>query len=132
MSVGGLSCPILHCIFSSGSVTHYTHDVDPILVDQLPNLYAVCLANRTAGKRNVFGGFFIKTTYSHDDVQEFGAACKAAMSTMKELQHFLDDSTSLLPAKIAAPGTEEQPFTENELLGVIFKQYVKFHEVGQA
>lgn len=131
MTEGGVSSPVLHCIFNSGSITHYMHDVDPLLINQLPNLYAVCLANKVAGKRAVFGGFFISTTYSHTDVDNFGAACTSAISTMKELLPLMTSTTTLLPARIPLPAGEK-PLTENEMVAVIFQQYFKFHEIGQA
>lgn len=128
---GGLSSPIYHCIFNQGSLTHFLHEVDPSVVDQLPHMYAVCVAGRVNGKRNVVAGFVLKTSYSHQD-PGFDGACKGAISCMKEIAPLLDSTTTLLPARIAVDGTNQSPLTEDEMNAFMFTQYMKFHEIGQA
>lgn len=128
-SPGGVSCPLYHCVFNQGSITHYMHETDSEVIKCLPNLYAVCLANNVDGKRCVVGGFYIQTTYSHRDTG-FPAACKSAISMMPELTSLLTSTTSLLPAKVTVGGVNDQPLSEDEMTAFIFQQYFKFHEVG--
>ncbi len=128
---GGLTIPIYHCIFNQGSITHYLHEIDPDLLAQLPNLYAVCVATKVSGRRNVVAGFFVKTSYTHQD-REFGDACRGAIAFMNEINPLLDSEFSLLPARVSIGGADTSPLSEDEMNAYIFQQYFKFQEVGQA
>ena len=128
---GGITIPIYHCIFNQGSITHFLHEIDSSLTSQLPNLYAVCVARKVQGRRNVVAGFFIKTSYTHHD-QEFAEACRGAIAFMDEIRPLLGEEFSLLPARVSMGGKDVSPLTEEEMNAFIFQQYFKFHEMGQA
>mgnify|MGYP001572801275 CR=1 FL=1 len=127
---GGVSIPILHCVFNNGSITHYNRDYDTALYESLPNLYAVCVATRPhGGHRKVLGGFFIKTSYDHSNT-EFHEACKAALQTMNEIKELIGDEFSLLPARINI--SADKTLSEDELVSLLFQQYFKHDEGNRA
>jgi len=126
---GGLTIPLFHCIFNNGSITHYDRKYDAKLYTSLPNLYAVCIANKNSGMRRVVGGFFVKTSYSHND-EGFIDAIAAAAQSATELLPLLNGNTSFLPARLNAP--LDPPLTEQEMLDVMLEQYVKFSTHGTA
>jgi hypothetical protein len=130
MKQGGVTIPIFHCVFNNGSITHYAHEFENALYEAIPNLYAVCVAQRARdGFRHVIAGFFIKTSFKHDE-EGFHDACKASIKTMKEVESIIDGEFSLLPALMTIKGPH--PLTEEELLSIIFQQYFKHHEMGRA
>ncbi len=126
---GGITIPLFHCIFNNGSITHYDREYDTDLYFSLPNLYAVCIADRKSGKRQLVAGFFVKTSYSHHD-SGFVPAIAAAAQSATELIPFLNEKISFLPARIQAP--DSAPLSEYEMLDVMLKQYVKFSSHGTA
>jgi hypothetical protein len=127
---GGLSVLLFHCLFNDGgSITHFTHEYDPELYQVLPNLYAVCIAERSGNNRKITGGFVIKTSYTHND-QDFLATLTQAVSIEPRLSNLVGSRASFLPARIGVP--VGGPITEAEMLRVMVDQSLKHSAVGSA
>ena len=126
---GGATIPLFHCVFHDGSLTHFLHDFDPSLYKQLANLYAVCVADNSIGFKRIIGGYFIKTSFDHKD-PEFQSAAKTAAHSMNAIAPLLNSTTTILPSKLTIAG--DAPLSEHEMLSIIFRQYIKHHEVGRA
>lgn len=123
---GGVSALLFHCLFNTdGSVTHFMHDFDVDLYHSLPNLYAVCIADTSSNQKNITAGFFIKTSYSHQD-SDFVGALANVVSIDTGMKNLINERSSFLPARIGISGA---PPSEDEMLRVISSQALK-HGVG--
>lgn len=126
----GLSILLFHCLFNDdGSITHFTHEYDPELYQALPNLYAVCIADRSGNSRKITGGFVIKTSYTHND-KDFLATLTNAMSIEPRMNALIGTHSSFLPARVGIP--VDGPITEAEMLRVMLDQSLKHSAVGSA
>ncbi|NVD74552.1 hypothetical protein D0T25_30145 [Duganella sp. BJB488] len=126
----GITIPIFHGIFNGHeSITHFIHDFDPALYELLPNLYATCIADNGRSPRKIVAGFFVKTSYHHDDA-EFSGALHAAMMTIPALTSFVNTQFSLLPARLEVIGSE--PLSEQEMLRTLLSQSLKHSTFGHA
>ncbi|MGB8011035.1 MAG: hypothetical protein WCF68_05440 [Terriglobales bacterium] len=122
---GGATIPLFHCFFDGDeSITHFMDKFDPALYEALPYLYAVCIAKTTEKAKTVVAGFFIKTSYTHND-PDFMDALNLAVAGTPALQALIGEGTSYLPARISIPGG---PPTEAEMLRVMFEQHLKFSD----
>lgn len=126
---GGITIPLFHGIFKGDSITHYDREFDENLYSSLPYLYAICIARKDRGMKKIVAGFFVKTSYSHND-EGFTAAIATAAQSAAELHPFLEGSFSFHPARINS--AEGPPLSENEMLDILQKQYVKFSAYGSA
>ncbi|MFL6671725.1 MAG: hypothetical protein ACJ8LG_00365 [Massilia sp.] len=125
---GGVAVPLNWCVFSSfDSVLHDAFSTDLELLRVLPNVYAVCIARRNSNPKTIVGGFFVRTTYTHDD-PEFSNALANAMAAVPAFREFSPELHSFLPAKVRAP----LDITEDEMLKVLFSQKLKFTTGGSA
>ena len=127
---GGLTIPLLHCLFHGEAVTHFLHEYDPALYAVLPNLYAACIAQTEGGRRSVVAGLFVKTSYSHHD-EEFADALTAAMSSIERLRPLVGPRTSFLPSRVTlAEGST--PITEWEMLRTLHQKWLQHSSAGAA
>jgi len=125
---GGVVVPLNWCTFNEfDSIQHDTFTTEPELLKLLPNVYAVCIARRNSNPRAIVGGFFVRTSYTHDD-PEFPDALAKAMYAVPEFRKFAPELHSFLPARVSAP----LDVTENEMLKVLFSQKLKFTTGGSA
>lgn len=125
---GGLAVPLNWCVFNGfESMLHDVFTTDPQLLKQLPNAYAVCIARRQTNPRLIVGGFFVRTSFSHED-KEFSGALANAMNAVPEFRKFAPEAHSFLPAKVQVP----LDVTENEMLNVLLSQKLKFTTGGSA
>ena len=125
---GGLAVPLNWCVFNGfESMLHDVFTTDPMLLKQLTNVYAVCIARRQTKPRLIVAGFFVRTSFSHED-NEFAAALASAMDAVPEFRKFAPEEHSFLPAKVQAP----LDVTENEMLKVLMAQKLKFTTGGSA
>lgn len=123
---GGLSVLLFHCLFNSnGSVTHFMHDFDVELYHSLPNLYAVCISDTSSKRKKITAGFFIKTSYSHQD-SDFIGALTNVVSIDTGMKSLINERSSFLPARIGISGA---PPSEDEMLRAVVTQALK-HGVG--
>lgn len=126
---GSVTIPLFHCVFNAGgSITHWATSYDRSLYDSLAHLYLVCLADNRTNPRKVVGAFMVKTSRHHDDLQ-FADAMNLAMANMENLQPFVLDEVSLLPARIGVDGL---PPEEMDFLRLAMQQYLKFSSSGSA
>lgn len=124
---GGMSVLLFHCLFNSnGSVTHFMHDLDIELYRSLPNLYAVCISDTSSNQKKITAGFFIKTSYSHQD-SDFIGALTNVISIDTGMRNLINERSSFLPAPIGISG--EAPPNEDAMLGLIVSQALK-HGIG--
>lgn len=122
---GGVTTPLFSCVFNlDGTITHHSHEAIPELLAQLENTYVVCVRDNAGSSPGmVVGGFIVKTSYHHGE-EEFLDALSGVLSQLPYLQEFVAPDTSLLPAKLGvAPGWV---LSEDEMLQVLFKQYMRF------
>ncbi len=127
---GGVSIPIFECIFNqAGSFTSFERDFDENLYMVLPNLYAVCIKDKSHKPHIIIGGFFIKTSYTHKE-KEFLDSLHAVVETSPNLGHFLGPNITFLPARLGIKGSA--PLSENEMLKVMLTQFLKFSQNGTA
>lgn len=125
---GGLVVPLNWCTFNEfDSILHDTFTTDPELLKLLPNVYAVCIARLNSNPKTIVGGFFVRTSYNHDD-PEFSDALAKAMYAVPEFRKFAPELHSFLPARVSAP----MDVTEEEMLKVLFSQKLKFTTGGTA
>ena len=125
---GGVTVPLNWCIFNGfESILHDTISTDRELLKQLPNVYAVCIATRNSNPKTVVAGFFVRTTFSHNDAG-FQGALADAMGAIEQFQRFDPDLHSFLPARIGAP----LDIPESEMLRVLVSQQLKFTSGGSA
>ncbi len=123
---GGLSVLLFHCFFNgNGSVTHFMHDFDVELYRSLPNLYAVCISDTSSNQKKITAGFFIKTSYSHQDGDFIGALTNV-VSTDTGMKNLINERSSFLPARVGISGA---PPSEDEMLRLIVNQALK-HGIG--
>lgn len=123
---GGFSMVLFHCLFhDNGSFTSFMHDFDVDSYHALPNLYAVCVANKSPGKKKITAGFFIKTNYSDEDV-DFIGTLNNVVSSIPEIARLVSANTSFLPGRIKLTGA---PISESEMIRAITSQALK-HGVG--
>jgi hypothetical protein len=123
---GGLSALLFHCFFNGDeSITHYMHNIDSDLYEELTNLYAVCIASTTDKRKTVLAGFVIKTSYTHNDT-DFIDTLINAVSMEPQLNDLIGDNTSFLPARLGITGNK--PPTETEMLRIMVGQHLKFSE----
>lgn len=128
---GGVSIPVFECFFNgSDSITSFTRNFDQNLYERLPHLYVVCISKNKAKQRQLVGGFFIKTSYTHDDGADFQGALEQALLTSQNLSKFTGPEFSMLPARLGIRGTE--PLSEAEMLRILSIQYLKFSTAGTA
>lgn len=128
---GGVSIPVFECLFNgSDSITSFTRSFNQALYEHLPNLYVVCLSKQKGRQRQLVGGFFIKTSYTHEDGADFQDALEQAVHTSQNLAKFTGPNFSLLPARLGIQGSE--PLTEAEMLKILSTQYLKFSTAGNA
>lgn len=124
---GGVTIPLFHCIFNGDeSVTHFMREYDVSLYQTLPYLYAVCIARTVNKTKTVLGGFFVKTSYTHND-PDFVDALHLVVEDVPALQALMGETTSFLPACITLAG-EDKPPTEAEMLRIMIGQYLKFSD----
>lgn len=82
---GGVSVPVFECIFNGAtSITSYTRSFDQTLYELLDNLYVVLISKNTV-KREIVAGFFIKTSLTHNDGEDFQDVLEAALITSQNL-----------------------------------------------
>jgi hypothetical protein len=125
---GGVAVPLNWCVFNGfDSVRHDTFSTDPELLRLLPHVYAICIARRDSDPKVIVGGFFVRTSYTHDDVG-FSEALGGAMAAVPAFQEFAPEAHSFLPARMRAP----LDITEDEMLKVLFSQKLKFTTGGNA
>lgn len=125
---GGVAVPLNWCVFSGfDSVLHDAFTTDPELLTHLPNVYAVCIAQRKSNPKMIVGGFFVRTSYTHEDL-EFSDALANAMAAVPEFRKFAPELHSFLPAKVRAP----LDITEDEMLKLLWSQKLKFTTGGTA
>ena len=118
---------LFHCFFNEGgSITHFAHEYDPEIYQSLPNLYAVCIAERSGNRKKITGGFVIKTSYTHND-QDFLTTLTTAVAIEPRLKGLIGSHTSFLPARVGIP--VGGPISEAEMLRVMQTQSLK-HSVG--
>ena len=123
---GGVSVLLFHCFFNGDeSITHFMHEFDPALYKALPYLYAVCIAKTTKKAKTVLAGFFIKTSYTHND-PDFMDALNLAIVSAPAFQALIGADTSYLPARISFVG--DTPPTEAEMVRVMLGQHLKFSD----
>ncbi|UXZ97206.1 hypothetical protein K3169_04685 [Pseudomonas phytophila] len=128
---GGVSIPVFECLFNgSHSITSFTRSFDQALYEHLPHLYVVCLSKSKGKQRQLVGGFFIKTSYTHEDGADFQNALEQAVHTSQNLAKFTGPKFSMLPARLGIQGSE--PLSEDEMLKIFSTQYLKFSTVGSA
>lgn len=128
---GGVSIPVFECLFNGGSsITSFTRDFDRALYEQLPHLYVVCISKNKFNQRQLVGGFFIKTSYTHDDGGDFQEALEMALRTSQNLANFLGPEFSMFPARLGVRGSE--PLSEEDMLSIFSTQYLKFSSAGSA
>jgi hypothetical protein len=126
----GVSFLLFHCIFNGdGSITHFMHDIDLESYQSLPNMYAVCIAERAGKQRKVTGGFFIRTSYTHDD-KDFDNALAIAAAGVPRLDKLITKDSSFLPARVQTPAGP--PLTEKEMLKAMLSQQLKHSSMGMA
>ncbi len=127
---GGLSIPVLHCIFNGyNSVTHYVHELDREMYEALPNLYAICIADNHQSYKKIVAGLFIKTSYTHEEA-EFLDVLSAIVSTTPELKDLSWERISFFPARLGVKGAA--PLSEEQMLAIISNQRLKHAVVGNA
>ena len=127
---GGVTIPIFHCIFNGyESITSFMYDFDEELYASLPNLYAICISNNRGSTKNIIAGFFIKTSYTHED-SEFLDALNAITKSNKKLAKKIDNNASYFPARLTISGSK--PLSEDEMLQIISQQALKFSTGGKA
>ncbi|MBA1290578.1 hypothetical protein [Pseudomonas japonica] len=123
---GGVSIPVFECLFNgSESITSFTKEFDRTLYEALPHLYVVCISKNKGKLKQLVGGFFIKTSYHHDDGHDFTAALHAALMTSDTLRRFDGPEYSLLPARLGVLGAD--PLSEGEMLRIFGQQYLKYN-----
>jgi hypothetical protein len=128
---GGMTIPLFHCIFNEGgSVTHFMHEVDLEVYRSLPNMYAVCIADRSKRHKRVTGGFFVVTNYSHNDEENFTMALSNIVAAVPRLAALISEQSSFLPGRIVVP--DGPPPTEEEMLRVMVSQALKHSSAGAA
>jgi hypothetical protein len=128
MAKGGVTVPLNWCVFSGfDSLLHDTISTEPELLERLSNVYAVCIARRDSNPKEIVGGFFVRTFYTHDD-PEFPEALASAMAAIQEFQKFAPEAHSFLPARVKAP----LDITEEEMLRILLSQKLKFTTGGNA
>lgn len=127
---GGVTIPIFDCIYNGAeSITSFERDFDEKLYEILPNLYTVCIADNSQGSRNIVGGFFVKTSYTHNN-KEFEDSLHAAALSSPNLSQLLGPEVSFLPARLGVSGSA--PLSEQEMLRVMITQFLKFSQEGSA
>lgn len=125
---GGVAVPLNWCVFDGfNSVLHDTFSTDPELLRVLPNVYAVCIAQRSSIPKKIVGGFFVRTSYTHNDA-EFADALANAMAAVPAFRELVPELHSFLPARVDAP----LDVTEDEMLTVLLSQKLKFTTGGSA
>ena len=125
---GGVAVPLNWCVFSGfDSILHDTFSAEPELLKQLHNVYAVCIARRNSNPKMIVGGFFVRTSYTHED-PEFSDALANAMAAIPEFRKFAPELHSFLPARVRAP----LDITEEEMLKLLWSQKLKFTTGGSA
>ncbi|MDX2503678.1 MAG: hypothetical protein QNL62_04265 [Gammaproteobacteria bacterium] len=125
-----MTIPMFHCIFNGHeSITSFIHDFDEKLYKSLPNLYAICISNNRGSTKNIVAGFFVKTSYTHED-SEFLDAITAVTKSNKELAKTVGDNASFFTDRLTISGSK--PLFDNEMLQVISQQALKFSVGGNA
>lgn len=125
---GGVAVPLNWCVFRGfDSLLHDTFSTDEELLKLLPNTYAVCIATRDKKPRKIVGGFFVRTTHTHDG-PGFSDALAGAMAAVPAFKEFAPELHSFLPARVQAP----LDVTEAEMLKVLLSQKLKFTTGGNA
>ncbi len=127
---GGVSIPIFECIFSeAGSFTGFERDFDEKLYMVLPNLYAVCIKDKSYKPHRIIGGIFVKTSYTHKD-KEFIDSLNAVVETSSNLGKYLGSNFTFLPARLGVEGSS--PLSENKMQEIMQTQYLRFSQSGTA
>lgn len=125
---GGVSVPLNWCTFNGfDSMLHDTFTTDTELLKLLTNVYAVCIARRDSKPREIVGGFFVRTSYTHDD-PEFAASLANAMAAVPAFSGFAPELHTFLPAKVSAP----LDIPEVDMLRLLMSQKLKFSTGGTA
>jgi len=123
---GGATISLFHCFFNGDeSITHFMHEFDTAIYQELPNLYAVCIAKTTSKTKTVQAGFIVKTSYTHND-PDFIDVLNLAVASEPTLKSLIGEGSTFLPARIAAAGDE--PLSEAAMLKVMFEQHLKFSD----
>jgi len=124
---GGVTIPVFDCIFHGAeSIESFARDFDEELYAQLPNLYAICVAEKQGREKRIVAGFFVKTSYTHHD-EEFLSAITMALKSSEKLHKFAGPNSSFFPARLGVVGSS--PLTETEMLKIMITQFLK-HSVG--
>jgi hypothetical protein len=127
---GGVTLLLFHCIFNGdGSITHFMHDIDLGSYQSLPNMYAVYIAERSSKQKKVTGGFFVRTSYTHDDT-DFNRALSNSVAAIPRLDKIITKHSFFLPARVPSP--DGPPVTENEMLRAMITQALKHSSMGAA
>lgn len=125
---GGVTVPLNWCIFNGfDTVVHDTLKTDEELLRKLPHVYAVCIAQRNSNPKEIVGGFFVLTTYTHEDA-EFPEALAQAMFAVVAFRKFAPQDHSFLPARVSAP----IDVSEEEMVKLLLRQKLKFTTSGRA
>ena len=72
------------------------HDFDIELYRSLPNLYAVCISDTSSKQKKITTGFFMKTSYSHQD-SDFIEALSNVISTDTGMKNLINERSTFLP-----------------------------------
>ena len=121
---GGVTILLFHCFFNEHeSITSFMHSYDNELYNILPNTYAVCVAYNSVLPRKIPAGFFVKTSYTHDD-KDFVNALFGLVATTNGLNGLSSKRISFLPARIGVDGPA--PLTEREMLRIMATQNFKY------
>jgi len=127
---GGITETVLHAIFNGhDSITHFMHTLVPGLHENLPNMYAVCIADKGQSPRKIVAGFICKTSYHHDDV-DFRNAMNGQLAITPDLNKFNESRYSLLPGRINI-ARHEIP-SENSMVRLLLDQALKHNTFGNA
>lgn len=118
---GSVSVVRFHCIVSNDgeSVTSFTTEIDPGLLQILDNFYVVCIAETNKRRKRVTAGFAMKTSLTHNDKLEFPDALLAGVESMPDLKKIWNKNSSFFPFKINIP---DQNLLSEELFLYLFAQ----------
>ncbi len=131
MQKGGLTIAVMDAICNGHeSITHFMHAFDEKLYECLPHVYAICIADNGQTPRKIVGGFFVKTSYHHNDTG-FHEALLGVMALSPHLNRFGEDRRySLLPARVPVEAAE--PLSEASMVFVLSQQALKHSTFGHA
>lgn len=130
-SPGQISMLVFHCFFNgSDSITHFDHDFDLELYNNLDHLYGVLIADNSTANKKITAGFALKTTLTHHQ-PGFLEILSGIDSINEGLAEHIHPKSSFLPFKINV-GKTDAPLSENEYLQLMYNQFMRFNVDGKA